>query len=334
MDKIATEWSDRDRADLFQETSSARGLVPAVIEKDFWVCWILGRLFAADFFKDKILFKGGTSLSKVFGLIERFSEDIDLILDWKEVTKDDPTLDRSKTKQDRFNKQTVMSSRKYLRDVFLPEMEKLLDGVCTGSISEDLPDVIKIQYPASFEETYLRPEINLEVGPLAAWIPNAEYDITPSAAEEFPDVFKQLFIRVRVISVERTFWEKATILHQESHRSEDKILPLRHSRHYYDLMLMSNSYVKEQAFRDLCLLRDVVKFKQKFYPCAWARYDLAHPGNFKLIPPKHRQKVFQNDYREMRIMIYGNVPDFREIIDALEVLEREINELHHTQNSP
>lgn len=81
----------------FEQASDVLGLHPAAIEKDFWVVWILGQLFSSELLGPKILFKGGTSLSKVFGLINRFSEDIDLILDWNEVVTEDPNLKRSVT---------------------------------------------------------------------------------------------------------------------------------------------------------------------------------------------------------------------------------------------
>ena len=88
----------------FEQTSNKMNLPPSAIEKDFWVTWVLGKLFSSELLAPKILFKGGTSLPKVFGLIERFSEDIDLILDWNEVVTDDPNHERSKTKQDKYNK--------------------------------------------------------------------------------------------------------------------------------------------------------------------------------------------------------------------------------------
>ena len=131
MDKIVT-WSIQDRAELFREAANRRGMSPAVIEKDFWVCWTLGKLFSSKFFKNVIMLKGGTSLSKVFGLIERFSEDIDLILDWNQVVEENPLLDRSKTKQDQFNKQTIQKNQQYLRDIFLPEVQKFDSGIVHG----------------------------------------------------------------------------------------------------------------------------------------------------------------------------------------------------------
>lgn len=113
----------------------------------------------------KILFKGGTSLSKVFRLIERFSEDIDLILDWKEITQENPQAARSVSRQDAFNKELLLRAHVYLRETFLPEVRLLVDGVCEAVIEEN-PEVVKIKYPAAFPSDYLRAEIQLEVGPL------------------------------------------------------------------------------------------------------------------------------------------------------------------------
>jgi len=93
MDKIAAGPAS-DRRDLFQESASRLGMNPAIVEKDFWVCWILKLLFAEPALKNQMVFKGGTSLSKVFGLIDRFSEDIDLVLDWRLLGYDqeEPTI--------------------------------------------------------------------------------------------------------------------------------------------------------------------------------------------------------------------------------------------------
>ena len=318
--------SPKERSELFQETAALRGISAAVIEKDFWTCWVLDKLFTADAFKEKILFKGGTSLSKVFGLIERFSEDIDLILNWNEVAEENPRLERSKTKQDRFNKKANELARAYLRDRFLPAVSELIDGIAAASISLRTPDVIDIIYPGAFKESYLRPEIRLEVGPLAAWLPNAEYLIAPYAAEEFPHLFESPQATVKTILAERTFWEKATILHQEAHRPQGKPQPPRYSRHYYDLARLARSDMRDDFVASTALLPQVVSFKQKFYPCGWARYDLAQTGTLKLVPPKHIISSLRRDYSEMRIMIFGEVPEFDKIIETLRELEAEINQ--------
>ncbi|MEI8207314.1 MAG: nucleotidyl transferase AbiEii/AbiGii toxin family protein [Kiritimatiellales bacterium] len=314
------------RLAYFEQASELLGIPAVAVEKDFWVVWVLDRLFSSDLIGSKILFKGGTSLAKVFGLIDRFSEDIDLILDWNEVVSEDPMAERSKTKQDRFNKDVPVLSRAYIEQTFLPEVLRLTGDFCSAEIEQDAPDVINIRYPSGFESGYLRPEIRLEIGPLAQWIPNARYTVRPYAAGVLPKLFDQPECQVHAIKAERTFWEKATILHHEANRPDDSPVPLRYSRHYYDLFKMAEQTdLKNAALADLDLLKSVVEFKKKFYPRGWAEYDKAKPGTLKLIPPDRILEAMRKDYAAMQEMIFGRRPSFDEIIAGLKTLESEIN---------
>lgn len=324
MDKVA-RLNDQQRAELFQETAAVKGMTPAVVEKDFWVSWILGRLYQDDDLTRQLMFKGGTSLSKVYDLIERFSEDIDLILDWREVTADDPMAERSKTKQDALNQKINDKAQNYIAGDLLAMVNNVIDGVCDCEIEKEDPRVINIRYPAAFKDTYLRPEVRLEIGPLASWLPYEERKISCYAAEAFPKVFDTTEYNVRVITAERTFWEKATILHHEAHRPKESAQPPRYSRHYYDLARMVNSGVKESALDQLDLLAEVVEFKQRFYPRGWARYDLAVPGSLKLVPEEHVLESVRKDYQNMRDMIFGEVLYFDAMMQTLQALEEEIN---------
>ena len=325
MERIAT-WPAADRAELIREASALKPMPAEVMEKDFWVCWVLNRLFRSSGMARKILFKGGTSLSKVFGLIERFSEDVDLILDWREVTGEDPAEARSVSKQDKFNKALLAHAHEYLRDTFLPEVQALVGNVCEAVI-EDNPEVVLIKYPVSFPSDYLRREICLEVGPLASWHPHAEYTVKPYAADVLPDAFEQPACTVRAIKAERTFWEKITILHHEAHRPENNIQPTGYSRHYYDACQMAKTAVKAGAVADLRLLEGVVAFKDKFYHRGWARYDLAKPGTMRLAPPPHVRNSLESDYAAMEFMFYGARPEFADMMAQISDLEREINSL-------
>jgi hypothetical protein len=324
MDNIS-RWPANDRADLFQEASAQLGISLAVIEKDFWVCWLLKMFFADEILGGKILLKGGTSLSKAFGLIKRFSEDIDLVLNWNEVVKEDPYQERSKTKQDRFNKTVCSRTREYLKDAFLPATQKLVSGVCEAFIYDSAPDIIAVQYPNSFKQPYLRNEIQLEVGPLAAWMPNDFFAIKPYAAEMIPKVFRDSTATIRAIKAERSFWEKATILHQEAHRPIAKPQPVRYSRQYYDLAMIAKTDVAKRALEDRQLLRRVVEFKRKFYPSGWAHYEMACPGTFRLLPPVHVFQFLERDYKDMRIMIFGEAPALDQIMKDIKELEEKIN---------
>ena len=194
-----------------------------------------------------------------------------------------------------------------------------------GCRVDDDPYVIDINYPAAFPDDYLRPEVRLEIGPLASWLPYEERRISCYAAEAFPKVFEQRECAVKVIKAERTFWEKATILHHEAYRPEGNPQPPRYSRHYYDLAKMAQSPVKAQALADPEILASVVAFKQRFYPWGWARYDVAKPGSLVLVPGGHVLTSAKSDYRAMENMIFGEAPDFEEILAVLQALQEEIN---------
>lgn len=327
MESVA-RLSPKDRGDLFTETAVRKGMTPAIVEKDFWVCWTLGRLFAHPDLSRLLMFKGGTSLSKVFNLIERFSEDIDLILDWRMVVgEDDPLAKRSATKQEALNKTIDARSVDYIGGELLPMISRVVDPICRCELAADDPHALNVQYPAAFSDAYLRPEVRLEIGPLAAWLPCDSYRVQPYAAEAFPHLFKQADCAVQAIRAERTFWEKATILHHEANRPEDSRQPLRYSRHYYDLAMMAQSSVRDVALADLALLEDVVAFKKRFYARGWAKYDQAKPGTFMLMPSVHVLAEVKQDYAQMRNMIFGRYPDFDDIIAVLQNLEHEINGL-------
>jgi len=325
MDRVA-ELAPKERNELFSETAARKGMAPAIVEKDFWVCWTLGKLFQNADLASLLMFKGGTSLSKVFHLIERFSEDIDLILDWKGLTEEDPEADRSRSRQQRLNDDIEARGKACISGELHQKVSTCVAPICRCEVDDDDAHVLNVHYPAAFADEYLRPAIRLELGPLASWLPFDTYSIRPYAAEEFPKVFEQKECTVHAIKAERTFWEKTTILHQEAHRPKGKVQSKGYSRHYYDLAKMADSPVRERALADTDLLAQVVRFKQRFYPRAWAKYERAVAGTLKLIPASHVLTVLKQDYRDMRPMIFGDYPEFDVIMATLKKLESEINE--------
>jgi hypothetical protein len=329
MDKVA-HLPARQRRDLFRESAARRGMRPAIVEKDFWVCWILKKLFADPFLKDRMVFKGGTTLSKVHRLIDRFSEDIDLVLDWRLLgygteLSDPAPVDLSNTQLDRISKEINAKAAAYIAQELLGRLSDIFASVKEISVAVDPtdPHSVNVRYAAAFKETYLRPEVRLEIGPLASWIPSGTHTIQPYAAEDFPQVFDDPTCAVVAITAERTFWEKATILHQQAHRTN--VMPPRYSRHYYDLYRLAESPVRSLALSDLKLLQGVLLFKQRFYPSAWARYDLAQPGTFQLSPKQIHLAELEKDYGGMAVMIFGHVPPFEAILEGLRGLEADIN---------
>lgn len=324
MDRVA-RLSAAQRQELFTETAARQSMTPAVVEKDFWVTWVLDRLFAVPDLARLLMFKGGTSLSKAYGLIERFSEDIDLILDWRVLSGEDLLGKRSRSQQDRLNEEINRRAEDYIAGDLLGHVRAALGEICQCAIGKDDPHVIEVHYPAAFSDDYLRPDVRLEIGPLAAWLPHEDRSISCYAAQAFPHLFGRREFPVRVIRAERTFWEKATILHAEAHRPDDKKQPARYSRHYYDLGKMARSPIKDRALAEVELLAEVVAFKERFYFSAWARYDLAVPGSLRLVPEGPVLKAVTDDYRAMANMIFGTITPFDAILVALEDLENEIN---------
>jgi len=163
------------------------------------------------------------------------------------------------------------------------------------------------------------------MGALAAWTPSENKTITPYIFERYPDLAQDITTTVVASSAERTFWEKVTILHHEANRPEHLEMPLRYSRHYYDLFCMKIKGYVESSIRQIDLLERVVAFKMRFYPRKWARYDEAFPGSIKLTPPMNRFDGLQKDYESMTEMLFGDYPSFRELMDTIEIIEREIN---------
>ena len=149
MEKVAN-LVEEQRRKLFTETARKMNTTPAIIEKDFWVVWTLDKIFADDRLNKILMFKGGTSLSKVFDLIGRFSEDIDLILDWREVTQEDPEAERnSKSKQVKFNVQVNEDAKVYIRDILLPAVSEIVDPLCSCVLDKE--DEFNINIPDPYE---------------------------------------------------------------------------------------------------------------------------------------------------------------------------------------
>ncbi len=246
MERIARA-SAQERKLAFEHCSQGASLAPAVVEKDFWVCYTLDHLFHKSGFGDSMVFKGGTSLSKAFGLIERFSEDIDLILDWRLLGYgiDEPWEERSNTKQEKFKAETIERTNAFLAEVFAPRLKETLSeslGTEAQVRAGEEEETVFFDYPRSFEAEGTLRTIKLEIGPMAAWSPSKDATIAPYVADVLPFGAK-LSTTVRTACPERTFWEKATILHQEANRPESKAMPRRYSRHYYDMYRLGHSDV-------------------------------------------------------------------------------------------
>ena len=318
-----------ERLALISQTAAKLDMAPAAIEKDFWVCWMLQRLFESPL-RDSIIFKGGTSLSKVYGFIKRFSEDIDLILNWNDFcieTEWNPGERYGKKGREQMMRALDEWNTQQIAQAILPVVRECCGKICSADITNESPEVIVITYPKNYECSYIRPQILLEIGPKAAWNPHEEHVVRPYMAELYPRLFNNAEAKVTVTTAERAFWEKITIIHSQVNRPT--CLPPRYARHYYDTVMMArNEALKKRAFADVRLLYQVSSFKYYFYRAGWADYPNAVPGTMHLLPSASILKDLEADYNKMRNeMLPADAPSLACILEELLRLEKEINEL-------
>jgi nucleotidyltransferase AbiEii toxin of type IV toxin-antitoxin system len=194
-------------------------------------------------------------------------------------------------------------------------------------VSKTDPNAVEFRYPVAGTKglDYVNPRVVLELGTHAEFAPHGQFTLRSFAGEEFPNVVTERDVSVKALLAKRTFWEKATIVHAEYHRPPEKPMPDRYSRHYYDVAMMAEGKIKDEALADKDLLPQVVEHTETFYPSGWARYDLAQRGSLRLVPPESRIAALEQDYKKMGAMIFGDQPPFKSVLDRLGVLEEEMN---------
>lgn len=320
---------------LYIEQAAVRqNLSPVILEKDFWVCWLLGILFASEF-ADSLVFKGGTSLSKVFGVIDRFSEDIDLSLSPAFLKLPDAGSTRNQANKWMMKAENACAAA--VKDQIAPVLEIAVTGILGRRGQpwfEYLIDpathspVLLFHYPSTqpvgFE--YLKRSVKLEFGSLTDQQPAGQHTVQPWMAEALPAAFPDWKCQVVALEIERSFWEKSTILHAEYHRPADKPTPDRFSRHYADTAALAMHPFAGKALDQHELRNRVVQWKSQFFGSTWANYEQARPGTFRLVPPPERLAALRRDYRAMRDMYLNEPTSFHSILVALAELERRINQ--------
>ncbi|WP_227272292.1 nucleotidyl transferase AbiEii/AbiGii toxin family protein [Roseobacter weihaiensis] len=334
MDAFANDTPEH-RDEAFRQAVAELGFAKAIVEKDFWVCWSLQHILALPSFGDHLIFKGGTSLSKAYDVIHRFSEDVDLSLDREQLGFDG----------DRYPENTDLSGGK--RKSLLQDLQEAAEATVAGplleeintafsarleqpfslQIDEDDPQTILFAYPSigGHDPGYIKPIVRFEFGARGAQLPAEQRALSTYVQQAFPDLPGLNDVDVRTLGIERTFWEKATILHMLFHQDAGKPLADRMSRHYYDMAQLTQHDSKVRALADLDLLSEVGHHKSVFFKAAWARYEDAKPGPLRLIPGDHLEAALRRDYAGMREMIMGEAPSFDDMMSAIAKLEAEIN---------
>ncbi|MFA5146632.1 MAG: nucleotidyl transferase AbiEii/AbiGii toxin family protein [Candidatus Omnitrophota bacterium] len=328
---------DSDKKAYFDVVADELGVTPQLIEKDFWVCWILKMLFSLPKSGSHLTFKGGTSLSKCYNVIKRFSEDVDVSIERTFLTSQEsiePDRKQGTKENQRRLDRLKQACQEKIVDVIIPELEDNIGSALSSigkwviKLDPDDPDnqTILFTYPSAIENGkggYVQPVVKIELGARSDHWPVAVMSVKPYVSDAAGKVTIE-GAQVRVLGAERTFWEKATILHAISHGSK---LRARMSRHYYDVGEMVGSSIYSKAIQNIDLLIKVAEHKDLFFKDSKARYDLAKPGSLRLMPLGEHLVQLNDDYRQMQEMFFEDPPSFESILEKLKTAEEEINRI-------
>ena len=321
-------------------TADNFGIFPELIEKDFWACWILRQLFSLEEFGPHLTFKGGTSLSKCYNAIQRFSEDIDVAIERKYLERGkniEPSLGESNKENKRRIEELMALAEEAIHKKILPQLRQKVGVVLKNNGAwaiepdpdDSLHQTLLFMFPVATGKAvndYVKPFVKIELGARADDWPVQSAKIVPYVAQILPKDLTVEPVMVKVLSAERTFWEKATILHRLYHLPEDKIISDRMSRHYYDLYEMSLAGIFEKALEKIELLQSVVDFNKLFFRYSWLDYDEVKRGSLCLAPKNAEQiKELKVDYLKMQQMFLKKPPTFDQIISGLKSMEERIN---------
>jgi Nucleotidyl transferase AbiEii toxin, Type IV TA system len=336
--------SSSDRLDLFLTTANRLGTPISNVEKDFWVCWTLNALYhERPKGGPRLLFKGGTSLSKAYGLIERFSEDIDVT-----VFRDDldeaasvEELEALSNKKRRAKLDAIQDAcRAYitgpLYQILGAQVADATDGA--GRVEIDAADpegqTLLLWYPQvePRDDAYVRPAVRIESGAKSALDPHRAVSITPYVADEAARL-DLMVADVTTIEASRTFWDKVVIAHGLRRWYERRRVlrqeGQRVSRHYYDLHCLLAADVGRAALAETNLGADCVRHARMFFDRP--DYDLASavPGSFAIAPTGAMVKMLRRDYANTAAMIFGDAPNFEEIMASVHEVEQIANTKSH-----
>jgi hypothetical protein len=329
-----------DRQLALNDAALRLHLDTVILEKDFWVSWLLGLLFAEPELAPHLVFKGGTSLSKVYGVIDRFSEDIDLCLAPAFVGADAAGFDAlgSRVKRDaavlEMQRLCLLKTESTLVPILEQGITRRLGAPpdeswlrCELDVDAKSP-IVYFRYPSTQAAglSYLAREVKLELGTLTDQQPTEVHPVRPMLADAFPALFEGWNARVTALALQRTFWEKATILHSEFHRPPDSLTPDRYARHYFDMARLLGHAEAPRFLNDKAQCERVVDWKSRVFARGWARYDLARAGSFRLTPADQRRAALAQDYARMRPMFLSPPPAFADLLDQLAQAEHTINQ--------
>jgi hypothetical protein len=334
------EFSNEDRLGLFLATAARLGTPVQNVEKDFWVCWTLDALFnGLESGGPRLMFKGGTSLSKGYGLIERFSEDIDITVFRDDIDATTSVADLEALSRKRREKRLDdirKACQAFIGSTLKIQLEALAARLpIIGGSLRVIPDAsdadgqtLLLEYPAvSDHDAYVRPSVKIEAGAKSALDPHSPLFVRPYVADDLPG-FDLAVPNVTTVDPLRTFWDKVLILHSLRRSFEARGVlrggGQRISRHYYDVDRMLRTETGQRAATDRAMALDCGRHERMFFPRIGQ--DTAVAGSFALVPPPAMLELLRTDYQAMAVMIFGDVPTFDTVINSIAILEATVNQ--------
>ncbi|NQX82589.1 MAG: nucleotidyl transferase AbiEii/AbiGii toxin family protein [Flavobacteriaceae bacterium] len=327
--KAFIQLSKKDKLNVFNQVSERSGLPSSAVEKDWWVTLSLNIIFSLPY-ANQIVFKGGTSLSKAWNLIERFSEDIDLVIDRKHL---DFEGELSKTQVKKLRK----ASYSFIGTEFYNDInnELLKFGVTDYDLivqktenTDTDPLIIELRYKSLTEESdYLKPRVLIEVGARSLMEPVDNKSIISMVSSEFSQLpFAEKEITIHVVSPKRTFLEKIFLLHEEFQKETKFIRVERMSRHLYDLEKLMDTTHGVEALKDTALYNTIVEHRKNFNAIRGIDYANHMPKSINIVPPYETIKDWEKDYKTMQeSMFYGSTISFKKLIERITELTTRIN---------
>ena len=319
---------------VFNAIAAENGMTPFAVEKDWWVSRTLEIIFQMSIAKH-LVFKGGTSLSKAWKLINRFSEDIDLAID-KAFFKG-YSGEISKSKISKLRKEAGI----YTTGIFFEELQEEFKAkgfndldfiVIDAEDSDQDPRVIEIYYPNSIksQSEYVLPRVQIEVSCRSLREPFTVKSFGALVDEVYADKdFAEPLFDVPTVNPERTCLEKLFLLHEEFHRPAEKMRVDRLSRHLYDIYHLTKAGIAEKAINDKELYETIVAHRYKFSRVGEVDYNLHSPKTLNPIPVADKMEEWKSDYAKMKEdMIYEeNKPSFEDLINNLNELKIKLQAL-------
>lgn len=330
------EWhslSNEDKKNIFVEVSNIRGLPSAAVEKDWWVVRTLELIYKTEIAPHTV-FKGGTSLSKAWGLIDRFSEDIDLALDRKFLGFDKKMTGAQVTKLRK-------ESFKYISNSFFPLLQNTFDNAGFENVNIKLretestdvdPLVIEVNYPDLADKIeYLPPVIIIEIGCRSLIEPYTERQLCSLVGEVYEGRgFADSKIIIPAVNPERSFLEKIFLLHEEFQQIEEKQRVNRLSRHLFDLEKIMDTKYAKTALSDMSLYNHIVEHRKTLTKVRGIDYSNHITSKINIIPSDKLFPEWKKDYEIMQnSMIYSDSLSFEKLIERIKELNSRINEINN-----